>query len=273
MPVPRSSLFPRLRWSLVGVIATAALAALWLHPGRSLRWRPPAPSVVALEADRVRAIVESRRAAAQRLSAATAARPQRIRAFSSGALIRRVVDPACILGPRPLCELLASSVAACADGDGATCHAVGRFLEDAPPYPEIARWFFAAGCERGDAAACTRATQIRAGRDDCASDRLACMARARRTDDLAAFDHLCAGGMADACVMAGLAYLDEPIALRGYLTAACQAGGTPACAELARRLTPTCTDDCMAPDAAQAEVAAAIACDAGFADVCHLAAL
>lgn len=273
MPVPRSSLFPRLRWSLVGVIATAALAAPWLQPRPSLRWRPPAPSVFALEADRVRAIVESRRAAAQRLSEATAARPTPVRRSPPRRLLRRLIEPACILGPRPLCAALAPSVAACADGDGVTCHAVGRFLEASPPYPEIARWFFGAGCEFGDAAACARAAQIRAGRDACDADRLACMARARRTDDLATFDHLCRGGVADACVMAGLAYLEEPIALRGYLTAACQAGGTPACAELARRLTPTCTDDCMAPDAAQAEVAAAIACDAGFADVCHLAAL
>ena len=272
MPVPRSSLFPRLRWSLVGAIAIAALAALWLHPRGSVRWRPPAPPVVALDADRIRATVDARRAAALRLSEATAARPQRVHPSSTGRLLRRLIDPACILGPRPLCELLASSVAACADGDGATCHAVGRFLEESPPYPEIARWFFGAGCERGDAAACARAAQIRTGSDACDVDRLACMARARRTDDLAALDHLCAGGMADACVVAGVAYLDEPIGLRGYLTAACQAGGTPACFELARRPTPTCTGDCMGPDAAQAEVAAAIACDAGFADACQRAA-
>lgn len=273
MPVPRSSLFPRVRWLFVGAITVAALAALWRHDRHARRWRPPPPPVVALDADRLSAMVDARRVAALRLAEATAARPQRVRASSSGALLRRLVDPACVLGPRPLCELLASSVAACADGDGATCHAVGRFLEDAPPYPEIARWFFGAGCERGDAAACARATQIRAGSDDCDADRLACMVRARRRDDLAAFDRLCRGGMADACAMAGLAYLEEPIGLRGYLTAACQAGGTSACAELARRLAPSCTGDCMAPDAAQAEVAAAIACDAGFADVCQRAAL
>jgi hypothetical protein len=270
MPVPRSSLFPRLRWWLVGALAIAALAALWLHPRGSVRWRPPAPPVVALDADRNRATVDARRAAALRLSEATAARPQRVHPSSTGRLLRRLIDPACILGPRPLCELLASSVAACADGDGATCHAVGRFLEESPPYPEIARWFFGAGCSAVTPRR-ARAAQIRRQRR-LRRRSARCMARARRTDDLAALDHLCAGGMADACVVAGVAYLDEPIGLRGYLTAACQAGGTPACFELARRLTPTCTGDCMGPDAAQAEVAAAIACDAGFADACQLAA-
>ena len=272
MPVPRSSLFPRLRWWLVGAIAIAALAALWLHPRGSVRWRPTPPAVVALDAARLRATVASRLAAAQSLSDAAAARPRHARPSPTGRLLRRLIEPACVLGPRPLCAALTGGVAACADGDGATCHAVGRFLEDSPPYPEIARWFFGAGCEFGDAAACARAAQIRAGSDDCDGDRLACMARARRTDDLAAFDHLCAGGVADACAVAGLAYLAQPIALRGYLTAGCQAGGTPACLELARRLAPSCTADCMAPDAAQAEVAAAIACDAGFAEACQLAA-
>ena len=272
MTVPRSSLFPHVRWLALGALGLAALVAVRPHARRSVRWRPAPPAVLALDADRVRATVALRVAEARRLSAATAARPKRAHAARPTQLVRRLLDPACILGPQPLCASIASSVAACADGDGATCFAVGQFLEAAPPYPEIARWFYGAGCQLGDGEACARAAQIRAGSDDCDGDRLACMARARRSDNLVAFGHLCAGGMADACVVAGLAYLDEPVALRGYLTAGCQAGGTPACVELARRLTPTCVGDCFAADAAQAEVAAAIACDAGFAEACQLAA-
>lgn len=272
MSVPRSSVFPRVRWLALGALGLAALVALRPHDRRSVRWRPAPPAVVTLDADRLRATVALRVAEARRLSAATAARPKRAHAARPTQLVRRLIDPACILGPQPLCASIASSVAACADGDGATCHAVGQFLEASPPYPEIARWFYGAGCQLGDGEACARAAQIRAGSDDCDGDRLACMARARRTDDLVVLDHLCASGTADACVVAGIAYLDEPVALRGYLTAGCQAGGTTACLELARRLAPSCTEDCMAPDAAQAEVAAAIACEAGFAEACQLAA-
>lgn len=264
----------RAGWVLLAAAAAVAIASAAVctrGEPRARRWRPPARAT-ALDAERLRAHVAARMTAARRMASVTAPRPPAPQATGVAVLLRQMIAPTCAIGPAELCALIADTVDACAAGDARACLAVGQYLEEAPPYPVTAGWFYVAGCKLGDADACARDAQIRAGSDDCTVDRLACLARARRDGDLATLDRVCADGVADACGALAAEYVDEPALLHRYLTTGCQAGGTPACAELARRLAPSCAGACLPSDPAQATIAATIACDAGFADVCGLAA-
>lgn len=269
----------RARWwrigAVVAIVAAGALIALLVRGSSAPhRARPPARAVVALDVARFRAHVAARRHDAQQLTARgrPTARHADLDEPPGVRLTRLMIEPQCVIGPAALCALLTEPVDACAEGDARACLALGQYLEDAPPYPMAVLFFYLHGCNLGDAEACARLQAIKGvGLDDevdCDTDLLACTYRAARARDLVVLDRLCTRGVADACAVVAGEHLDEPATMHAYLAAGCQVGGSPACDELARRLAPDCHGDCFAPDPAQAAVAAALACEAGFTAHC-----
>ena len=81
-------------------------------------------------------------------------------------------------------------------------------------------------------------------------------------------DQACALGVADACAMMVERLATQRERARKYLEIACELGNPMTCAELGRRLSAGCKDDCYPPDPAAAAAASTIACDVGFTEAC-----
>lgn len=238
-----------IRWRLgatVGLMMAAALVALAVREAREARPRARPPYDEPTRLDRTRSV--------------------------SAGMVVMMVEPLCILGPAALCARIRSAVVACADGSAGPCWEVAQYLESTPPYPTAVMFFYQQGCRLGDAKACARQRSVefhRQRKSDCDVDRLACAVRARRDGDLAALEHLCTRGVGDACGALSAQHAAVPALERKYLVAACQAGNPMACNELAWRQAPDCDGEaCFAPEAAQAAMAATVACEAGFTRLC-----
>lgn len=188
---------------------------------------------------------------------------------------RRLIEPACVLGPGELCAQLTELIAKCDLGGADACIALGQLLSDTPPRPLIAVGFFVQACRAGDARGCDRMEVLRKEMPSdvtCEDDPFHCAYRAQVTFDEAAFDEACSVGVADSCAMMITLTEDDPEASRVYVEAACQLGNPMACLELGRRLAPDCqaTDEmaCYPPDPDQHAAAFAIACEAGWTEAC-----
>lgn len=279
----------------VVALAVAGAGIWWWQrdAGRSARpTRPPpgaVPSTHPLDAAALRQALVRRREAIAALRALHPA-PGRDRSTQAlSGLLTGLTTPRCILGPAALCDDLADTVLACEDGDAAACLAVGQYLQDEPPRPVIAIAYFVQACRLGDASACARERDLNGSAPmtvPCEDDPVRCALAGMRIDgDPALIERACAAGVADAC---GHAYMllrtaatDAPADLvreRGYLERGCQLGNPMICAELGRRLSPSCGtgcrpgEDCTAPcfpvEPAAAATALEMACLAGFIDAC-----
>ncbi|MEZ4401462.1 MAG: hypothetical protein R3B06_15660 [Kofleriaceae bacterium] len=281
----------------VSVVALAvAGAGLWWwergarRVGRVARPAPGSvPSTHALDVAALRQALARRREA---IAAVRARHPGPGRDRSTQAmsgLLTGLTTPRCILGPATLCDDLGDTVLACEDGDASACLAVGQYLQDEPPRPVIAIAYFVQACRLGDALACARERDLNGNAPmtaPCEDDPVRCALAGMRIDgDPALLERACAAGVADACghayVLLRTAATAAPAALvreRGYLERGCQLGNPMMCAELGRRLSPSCGtgckpgEDCAAPcfpvDPAAAATALEMACLAGFAEAC-----
>ena len=266
--------------SFVTLLIIAIIGTGWLRKSRARKLaaraeaaekhqRATQRSTRRLDVAAFREDIARRKAKADALRVRDAARPHAPYVPQAGkGFGASMTSPSCILGPGELCTALADVIAACDGGDGASCLAVGQYLQDTPPRPLIANAFFITGCKFGDQLACARRDEIGNGpAKTCEEDLLACAWRANLAGDEVVLDQACVAGVADACAVL-VAKVDEPALKRQYLEESCQLGNPMACTALGAKLRPGCTEECFPPDPEQAAAALAIGCAAGWADAC-----